>query len=106
MYSKVVLTSVWKTDDWQKLVGVRLLYTPPTKERMYKVIGKEETFKVLTLAEAMNVAKTMDEFVTIVGKEFEVCGRFGVDSVRDGHCPDGIVYDWNKASRIGEPRRR
>jgi hypothetical protein len=73
---------------------------------MYKVIGKEETLRVLTLAEAMNVARHMNEFVRIVGEEFEVCGKFGVDSVVDGHCPDGVVYDWNKASRIGEPRRR
>ena len=72
---------------------------------MYKVIGKEETFKVLTLAEAMNVAKSMNEFVTIVGSDFEVCGIFGVDSVKDGVCPDGIAYDWNKASRIGGMKR-
>ena len=72
---------------------------------MYKIIGKEETFKVLTLAEAMNVAKSMDEFVRIVGKDFEVVGRFGVDSVVDGKCPDGVTYDWNKASRIGRAKR-
>ncbi len=68
---------------------------------MYKVIGKEEQFKVLTLAEAMNIAKHMNEFVTIKGADFEVVGKFGVDSVVDGHCPDGVQYDWNKASRIG-----
>jgi hypothetical protein len=50
---------------------------------MYKVIGKEETFKVLTLNEAMNVAKSMNEFVTIKGTDFEVCGIFGVDEVTD-----------------------
>ena len=72
---------------------------------MYKIIGKEETFKVLTLAEAMNVAKSMDEFVRIVGKDFEVVGRFGVDSVVDGKCPDGVTYDWNKASRIGRVKQ-
>ena len=72
---------------------------------MYKVIGKEETFKVLTLAEAMNVAKSMNEFVTIKGENFEIVGLFGVDSVRDGLCPDGVKYDWNKASRIGAPKR-
>lgn len=72
---------------------------------MYKVIGKEETFKVLTLAEAMNLAKNMNEFVTIKGTDFEVCGMFGVDSVRDGKCPDGVAYDWNKASRIGRVKR-
>ena len=73
---------------------------------MYKVIGKEETFKVLTLAEAMNLAKHMNEFVTIKGADFEVCGIFGVDSVKDCVCPDGVAYDWNKASRIGATRRR
>ena len=72
---------------------------------MYKIIGKEETFKVLTLAEAMNVAKSMDEFVTIKGLDFEVVGRFGVDSVIDGKCPDGVAYDWNKASRIGRVKK-
>jgi hypothetical protein len=73
---------------------------------MYKVIGKEETFKVFTLAEAMNIAKHMNEFVIIKGRDFEVCGIFGVDSVKDGKCPDGVAYDWNKASRIGRTRRR
>ena len=73
---------------------------------MYKVIGKEETFKVITLAEAMNLARHMNEFVTIKGADFEVCGRFGVDTVANGQCPDGVAYDWNKASRIGRSRRR
>jgi hypothetical protein len=72
---------------------------------MYKIIGKEETFKVLTLAEAMNVAKSLNEFVTIVGKDFEVCGMFGVDSIREGKCPDGVAYDWNKSSRIGRVKK-
>jgi hypothetical protein len=72
---------------------------------MYKVIGKEETVKVLTLAEAMNLAKHMNEFVTIVGDDFEVCGMFGVDSIKDGKCPDGVAYDWNKASRIGRVKK-
>ncbi len=72
---------------------------------MYKIIGKEETFKVLTLAEAMNVAKSLNEFVTIKGPNFEVCGIFGVDSIKDGLCPDGVVYDWNKAGRIGRVQK-
>ena len=72
---------------------------------MYKVIGKEETFKVLTLAEAMNLAKHMNEFVTIKSADFEIVGIFGVDTVVDGKCPDGVAYDWNKASRIGRTKR-
>ena len=63
---------------------------------MYKVIGKKETFKVLTLAEAMNLAKHMNEYVTIEGNGMEVVGIFGADSVKDGLCPDGIAYDWKK----------
>ena len=63
---------------------------------MFEVIGKEEAFKVLTLAEAMNLAKHMNEFVRIVGKDFEVVGMFGADSIKDGVCPDGIDYDWKK----------
>jgi hypothetical protein len=72
---------------------------------MFKVKGKEETFKVLTLAEAMNVAKSMNEFVTITGPDFEIVGIFGVDSVKDGVCPDGVAYDWNKTSRIGRVKK-
>ena len=72
---------------------------------MFKVIGKEETFKVLTLSEAMNIAKYMNEFVTIKGPDFEIVGIFGVDSIKDGLCPDGVAYDWNKAGRIGRVKR-
>ena len=53
----------------------------------------------------MNFAKTVGMFVTIKGPDFEVCGIFGVDTIRDGLCPDGIAYDWNKASRIGVTKR-
>jgi hypothetical protein len=73
---------------------------------MFKVIGKEETFKVLTLAEAMNVAKSMNEFVTIKGDNFELVGMFGVDSIRNGVCPDGVKYDWDKSARIGRVKHR
>jgi hypothetical protein len=63
---------------------------------MYKVIGKEETLKVLTLAEAMNVAKHMNEYVTIVGKDFEIVGIFGADTVDEGKLPNGHDYTWKK----------
>jgi hypothetical protein len=72
---------------------------------MFIVIGKEEKFKVLTLSEAMNVAKSLNEFVTIKGPAFEIVGIFGVDTVANGLCPDGIAYDWNKASRIGRVKK-
>jgi hypothetical protein len=76
-------------------------------EYMYKVISKIGfTLNVCpTLDEAMAFAKTAGAFVTIKGPDFEVCGMFGVDSVKDGVCPDGVAYDWNKASRIGAAKR-
>jgi hypothetical protein len=72
---------------------------------MYEVIGKVVTFDVMTLDEAMHTAKVMNEFVTIESADFEVCGIFGVDTVKNGLCPDGIAYDWNKASRIGRVKK-
>ena len=53
----------------------------------------------------MAFAKIVGTFVTIQSKDFEVCGVFGVDAVKDGKCPDGVVYDWNKASRIGRVKK-
>ena len=74
---------------------------------MYKVISKLGlTLNVCpTLNEAMTFAKTVGMFVTITGPDFEVCGVFGVDSIKDGVCPDGVAYDWNKASRIGQVKK-
>jgi hypothetical protein len=74
---------------------------------MYKVISKKglplNSFS--TLNEAMIFSKTVGMFVTIKGPDFEVCGVFGVDSVKEGLCPDGVAYDWNKASRIGRVKK-
>lgn len=74
---------------------------------MYKIVSKNNLplDEFATLEEAMIFAKTVGVFVTITGPDFEVCGVFGVDSVKDGRCPDGVAYDWNKASRIGAPKR-
>ncbi len=53
----------------------------------------------------MQHARQLDRFVTIAGPDFEVCGRFGVDSVQAGVCPDGVAYDWSKSDRAGKMRR-
>jgi hypothetical protein len=68
---------------------------------MFKINNQE--FE--SLDSAMNFAKTINEFVTIVGPNFEVCGIFGVDTVKDGVCPDGVKYDWNKTDRIGRVKK-
>jgi hypothetical protein len=74
---------------------------------MYQVISKNNLTlnDCPSLAEAMSFAKTTGVFVTIKGPDFEVCGVFGVDTVKDGLCPDGVAYDWNKASRIGRVKK-
>jgi len=74
---------------------------------MYKVISKLglPLNTSSTLDDAMAFAKTVGMFVTIKGSDFEVCGVFGVDAIKDGLCPDGIAYDWNKASRIGRVKK-
>ena len=68
---------------------------------MYKI----DEIEFANLELAMAHARQLNEFVTIVGPDFEVCGRFGVDSIQNGVCPDGVKYDWNKSSRIGATRR-
>ena len=72
---------------------------------MYKVITKEQEVEFTSLDLAMEHAKLINEFVTIKGGEFEIVGRFGVDSVVDGKTPDGVAYTWNKASRIGRVKK-
>ena len=54
---------------------------------------------------AMEMAKYVDEFCIITDGTTEIVGYFGVDSVVDGKCPDGVTYDWNKASRIGRVKK-
>lgn len=58
-----------------------------------------------TLEDAMSFAKGYGKFVTITDGVTEIVGKFGVDSVIDGKCPDGVQYDWNKESRIGATKR-
>lgn len=63
---------------------------------MFEVIGKEVSFNVMTLDEAMKTAKVMNEFVTIKSKDYEIVGMFGTDTIKNGKCPDGVEYSWMK----------
>lgn len=68
---------------------------------MYKVKWKDNTGKNFerdfdNLSPAMEWAKTIAEFVTITGGEFDIVGKFGVDSVESGLLPDGVDYTWKK----------
>lgn len=61
---------------------------------MFEVKGSTVTFNVMTLDEAINTAKAMNEFVSIKSKDFELVGIFGVDAVEDSKLPDGNAYEW------------
>ena len=63
---------------------------------MYRVVCDDEEIEVIDLAAAMDVAKTLDRFVSIFGDEIEIVGRFGADSIKNGVCPDGVEYTWRK----------
>ena len=64
---------------------------------MFKVLENgKELYLARTLDEAMVFAKGYGYFVTIKSEDFEVVGIFGVDSIVDGKCPDGIDYNWKK----------
>ena len=63
---------------------------------MFEVKGKNVSFNVMTLDEAMKTAKVMNEFVTIKSKDYEIVGMFGADTIKDGKCPDGVEYSWMK----------
>jgi len=72
---------------------------------MYTVICNDTESEFDTLDLALAHANTLAVFVTIKGGEFEIVGCFGVDAIKDGKCPDGVAYDWNKASRIGRVKK-
>lgn len=72
---------------------------------MYKVVCKDHEAEFANLDLAMAHAKELGVCVTIIGGGMEVVGVFGVDSIKNGKCPDGVAYDWNKASRIGRVKK-
>ena len=46
------------------------------------------------LGVAMEMAKYIDEFVTITDGTTEIVGKFGVDTVENKVLPSGESYDW------------
>lgn len=87
-----------KTLSFQVRVASSILAPCSMNVIMYKVLSKVglplNSFP--TLNEAMIFAKTVGMFVTIKGPDFEVCGVFGVDSVKNRKTPDGVEYSWVK----------
>lgn len=81
---------------------------------MYKVYwtdktGQEHSLFSTDLSTALNNSRYAREaggtFVCMASENPNSVGKSGVDEIKDGKCPDGVAYDWNKASRIGAPKR-
>lgn len=73
--------------------------------KMYTLTFDDRKIEFDSLDMAMAYAKLTNKFVAIKSDDFEIVGMFGVDSIKDGKCPDGVAYDWNKASRIGRVKK-
>lgn len=73
---------------------------------MITVVCDGREILVDDLAQAMTVARELGRWVVIRGLGFEIVGVFGVDSVQDGLCPDGVAYDWNKTRGVSWRRRQ
>jgi len=58
--------------------------------------GVEKSLMFPSLGAAMEFSKGLGTFVTITNGDFEVVGKFGVDSVKEGVLPDGTDYSWMK----------
>ena len=63
---------------------------------MFKVVCEGKEIEVVDLKDAMDVAKSLGKFVNILGNGLDIVGIFGVDSVVEGRCPDGVEYSWVK----------
>lgn len=48
----------------------------------------------LTLTETLR--KAGNSFVTMVSENPNSVGKPGVDTIKDGVCPDGVAYSWVK----------
>ena len=90
------------------LVGVRVPGGMPNKllmmrreDKIYKVRYTDAHGKVYerefdNLSPAIEWAKTLSEFVTITGGQYDIVGKFGVDAVESNVLPNGLTYEWKK----------
>jgi hypothetical protein len=81
----------------------KVYYTDPVVEQCH-------SHDLETLSEALRYTEGFRQlgmtFVTMVSENPNSVGKAGVDEIKDGKCPDGVAYDWNKASRIGQMKKR
>ena len=71
----------------------KVYYTDP-------VTGVSHGHELEILDEALRYAEVFRKlgmsFVTMVSENPNSIGKSGVDSIKDGKCPDGVEYSWVK----------
>ena len=63
---------------------------------MYKVTSENKEWDFDSLEEAMAYAKQLGMLVEISTPQYQIVGKFGVDSIKNGLTPDGHEYGWVK----------
>jgi hypothetical protein len=63
---------------------------------MYKVKSENEEERFKSLDEAMEYARNLGILVEISTPQYQIVGKLGVDSIKEGKCPDGHDYTWRK----------
>ena len=80
----------------------RVYYTDPLS-------GVAHGHDLESLKEALNYTEGFRKlgmtFVTMISENPNSVGKSGVDEIKNGLCPDGVPYDWNKNSRIGATKK-
>jgi len=81
----------------------RVYYTDPLSGQAH---GHDLELLTEALRYTEGFRKLGMSFVTMVSENPDSVGKAGVDSIVNGVCPDGVAYDWNKASRIGRAKKK
>ncbi len=71
----------------------KIYYTDPQTDQAY-------SWDTNSLTDALSLTRKFRElgmsFVTMVSEDPNSVGKPGVDSIKDGLCPDGVAYTWTK----------
>lgn len=85
--------------SWKEMTNQELDSTATT------VFARSETFDTTEMVDAMHFMEVLRKarrehagisFITLVSEHPDSVGEAGVDSIKNGVCPDGIQYTWMK----------
>jgi hypothetical protein len=91
--SYLVLDIKWRRYYNMSMNKFKIYYTDPIDSKCY-------SRDCDTLSDTLLVTETFRKngmtFVTMVSENVNSVGKPGVDSIKDGVCPDGVAYTWMK----------